>query len=280
MMRMMYVDDSGQVELLTEIPPGWDKDSPKKGELLWIDLNQAENKASVEQFLTRQFNFHPLAIDDALNEEHLPKVDDWETYLYIALQDLTFDAAAVTVTMPELDLFLGQQYLVTYHPETVTAVDCVWQLCQRNSRWLQHGADHLLYRLIDEMVNNYTAVLDQLESRILQLETQIFTQPASPLLENMTHYKRTVLESVNEFRFLGNLLSQNGNLLSSAEALSKKALKVMYSIKSYTSDLNELPAHLSVHLFDSVVRPILTYNCEIWYMDVYKSYNNHNKAKN
>lgn len=194
MMRIMYVDDSGQVELLTEIPPGWDKDSPKKGELLWIDLNQTENKASVEQFLTQQFGFHPLAIDDALNEEHLPKVDDWESYLYIALQDLTYDAASVTLAMPELDLFLGQQYLVTYHPEAVTAVDRVWQLCQRNSRWLQHGADHLLYRLIDEMVNNYTAVLDQLESRILQLENQIFTQPASSLLEGMTHYKRTVLE--------------------------------------------------------------------------------------
>ena len=42
--------------------------------------------------------------------------------------------------------------------------------------------------------------------------------------------------------------------------LSKKALKVMYSIKSYTSSLNELPVNVSTHLFDSLVRPILTYN--------------------
>ena len=56
--------------------------------------------------------------------------------------------------------------------------------------------------------------------------------------------------------------------------LSKKALKVMYSIKSYTSSLNELPVNVSTHLFDSLVRPILTYNCEIWNMDVYKPYFN------
>ncbi|CAC5413647.1 unnamed protein product [Mytilus coruscus] len=88
------------------------------------------------------------------------------------------------------------------------------------------------------------------------------------------NYKQTVLESVNKFKFLGNLLSQNGNVLLSAEALSKKALKVMYHIISYTSGLNQLPANLSVHLFDFTVRPILTYNCEIWYMDVYRSYYN------
>jgi hypothetical protein len=46
------------------------------------------------------------------------------------------------------------------------------------------------------------------------------------------------------------------------------------SIKSYTSSLNELPVNVSTHLFDSLVRPILTYNCEIWNMDVYKQYSN------
>ena len=193
-MRIMYIDDGGQVQVMADMPPGWRYDSVDKSTLLWIDLNQVQDNASVEQFLSQQFGFHPLAIDDALYEEHLPKVDDWENYLYIALQDLTYEANSVTVAMPELDLFLGKQYLVTYHPEAVTAVDRVWQLCQRNSRWLQHGADHLLYRLIDEIVNNYTAVLDQLENRILQLENQIFTQPTAPLLEQMTHYKRTVLE--------------------------------------------------------------------------------------
>jgi magnesium transporter len=193
-MQILYVDAGGQVQIRTDMPPGWRKDSMQKGELLWIDLNQAEDTARVEQFLTQQFGFHPLAIDDALNEEHLPKVDDWETYLYIAIQDLTYEADTAAVAMPELDLFLGKQYLVTYHLQEVTAVDRVWQLCQRNSRWLQRGADHLVYRLIDEMVNNYTAVLDQLENDILQLENQIFTQPAAPLLGDMTHYKRNVLQ--------------------------------------------------------------------------------------
>jgi hypothetical protein len=84
-------------------------------------------------------------------------------------------------------------------------------------------------------------------------------------------YRNTYLENVSEFKFLGNVITQNGNLVSCAEALSQK---VMYSIKSYTNSLNELPVNMSTHLFDSLVRPILTYNCEIWNRDVYKPYFN------
>jgi hypothetical protein len=86
-------------------------------------------------------------------------------------------------------------------------------------------------------------------------------------------YNNNLLENVNEFKFLGNVISQNGNFVSSSEALSKKALKVMYSIKSYMCSLNELPVTVSTHLFDSLDRPILTY-CEIWNMDTYKAYYN------
>jgi hypothetical protein len=46
------------------------------------------------------------------------------------------------------------------------------------------------------------------------------------------------------------------------------------SIKSYRCSLSELPVTVSTHLFDSLVRPILTYNCEIWNMDTYKAHYN------
>lgn len=192
-MRILYVDNAGQLQILTEMPPGWNKANLQSTELLWIDLNHVESNDITEQFLAQHFGFHPLAIDDALNETHLPKVDDWETYLYIALQDIACEANLQTISLPELDLFLGKQYLVTYHMQEVTAVDRVWQLCQRHQRWLQHGADHLVYRIIDEIVNNFTAVIEQLEAQIVQLESQIFSRPSAHLLESLAHYKRLVL---------------------------------------------------------------------------------------
>ena len=114
----------------------------------------------------------------------------------------------------------------------------------------------------------------QLTVNCNKTKTLIFGKNLKNIKNTKFSYRNTYLENVSEFKFLGNVITQNENLVSCAEALSEKTLKVMYSIKSYTSSLNELPVNVSTHLFDSLVRPILTYNCEIWNMDVYKPYFN------
>ncbi len=193
-MRLLWVKNNEQLEVLTTMPPDWHVDLQERPSLLWVDVNQRQETEQVEQLLTEQFGFHPLAIDDALRETHMPKVDDWESYLYLVLKDIVYDVENHTILLPELDIFLGKQFLVTSHSGDVPVIDKVWLACQQNNRWLLRGADHVLYRLIDEMVNNYTNVLEQLESDILQLESQIFTDPTAELLEELTTYKRTILQ--------------------------------------------------------------------------------------
>ena len=97
------------------------------------------------------------------------------------------------------------------------------------------------------------------------------------------YYNNILIETVSEFRFLGNYIAENGSLVLSAKILAQKALKVLYSIKGITSHINQLPAKLSCHLFDCLVRPVLTFNSEIWYMEIYQRYFNSDaraKAKN
>lgn len=193
-MRILYVDQAGQLHFPEAIPADWHMETAQRPNLLWIDLDDGEAAEKIEDLMTRRFGFHPLAIDDALHEIHMPKIDDWGTYLYLALQDIVYEREQSGITLPELDVFMGRQFMVTYHVGELTAVDRVWQMCQRNNRWLQHGADHLLYRLIDEIVNNFTAVLEQLEGDIMQLESQIFADPSAYLLGRLTTYKRMVLQ--------------------------------------------------------------------------------------
>jgi hypothetical protein len=112
----------------------------------------------------------------------------------------------------------------------------------------------------------------QLTVNCNKTKTMIFGKYLKNIKNTKFSYRNTYLENISEFKFLRNVITQNRNFVSCAEALSKKAPKVMYSIKSYTCSLNELP--VNVPLFDSLVRPILTYNCEIWNMDDYKPYFN------
>lgn len=191
-MRALYKDDHNETkivdvttEALTAILSGGQG-------LLWVDL-MGDGNSAIEALLQQTFGFHPLAIDDALHETHIPKVDDWDTYLYLVFQDVAYDAAQRMILLPELDVFLGRGFLVTYHKHPISAVDQVWEVCQRDPRWLQHGADHLLYRLIDELVDRYLLAIDDMEEDLAQLENSIFEEPSPALLEQLFTFKRMCL---------------------------------------------------------------------------------------
>ena len=66
-------------------------------------------------WLREVFRFHHLAVEDALEETHVPKVDDWGTYLYIVFSVPRIDPDSDDLELQELDVFLGSNYLVTYH---------------------------------------------------------------------------------------------------------------------------------------------------------------------
>ena len=114
-MRILQADNLGKTQILSTFPEAWMADSQPETGLIWVDLNYSEDIGSIETLLREQFGFHPLAIDDALHETHIPKLDDWESYLYMVLQDVVCTTESSEIDLPELDIFLGKRFLVTYH---------------------------------------------------------------------------------------------------------------------------------------------------------------------
>jgi magnesium transporter len=161
--------------------------------LLWVDL-AAEPDEVCQPLLRETFGFHPLAVDDALDETHVPKVDDWGEYLYLVLHAVVFDPADdEPLHTHELDLFLGQNYLVTYRTEPIAAIDRAWAACQRDERHLQKGAGRLLYKLADELVADYMPAVEAMDEAIDQVEDEVFGQPGPSLLERIFALKRALL---------------------------------------------------------------------------------------
>ena len=159
---------------------------------LWVDLQDAPD-AEAEPILEKTFGFHPLAIDDALSESHVPKLDDWTDYLYIVLHAIVFDPIEKDVDTHELDVFLGPNYLVTHHDQEIEALNQVWSGVQRDIRQLRGGPDHVLYRLVDEIVASYMPVVEQFDLNIDQLEVEIFNQRERDTLEQIFSIKRSIL---------------------------------------------------------------------------------------
>ncbi len=161
--------------------------------LLWLDF-EAEPPETCEPILRRTFGFHPLAIDDALQETHVPKLDDWGQYLYIALHAVALDRQdGARIDTHELDVFLSRNYLVSHHDQPLASVDRVWERCRKDGRHLAEAGDHVFYLLTDELVAAYMQVFEDIDDELDVLEGQIFSNPSSATLASIFTLKRAVL---------------------------------------------------------------------------------------
>ena len=161
--------------------------------LVWLDLN-GEELDVCRQVMEETFHFHPLAVDDALVETHIPKIDDWGEYFYLALEGVHSEQLLDDINKSlELDVFMGKQYIVTYHPQTISAVEVVWANCLRDPRLLQRGSNYLLYQIMDELANEYMLLIDRLDERVEDIEDQVMKEPDSELLHAIFRIKRSLL---------------------------------------------------------------------------------------
>jgi magnesium transporter len=145
--------------------------------------------------ILKGFGFHPLAIDDALRETHVPKLDDWDNHIYIVLNymNLSNNGSSWDTEIDELDIFLGQNYIVTHHDHPILAIDETWNSCDRDSRTLQEGADHLLYKITDHLVTEYMPIVEKIDEAIDEIEDQVFDKPSPRTLEKLFALKRVLL---------------------------------------------------------------------------------------
>ncbi len=159
--------------------------------LLWLDLDGEPPEAS-EPILRDTFGFHPLAVEDALAQSHVPKLDDWDTYLYVVLHSVHAGSPEALHTH-ELDLFVGPRFLVTHREEPVEALDSLWAAARRDPRLLGRGCEHLLYRLLDELISSHLPVIEGIDAEVERLEDEILDRPGRRALEQALRCKRGLL---------------------------------------------------------------------------------------
>jgi magnesium transporter len=191
MLRALYY--SGNVDLQTEITPEAYADAiQNKSGILWVDFG-GEEPQPTEQILLHTFGFHPLAVDDALHETHVPKVDDWEQYLYIAMHAISFTSGEQDIEGIELDIFLGENYIVTHHDLPIQALNRVWDACTKDTRYFKRGADHVLYKLTDELIVDYMQVVETLDEEIELVENEVLGKPTADIVQRIFTLKRATL---------------------------------------------------------------------------------------
>lgn len=194
-MRVIYRDASGAIHFDWPIQRVNEALADREGNV-WVDVFDPEGKGDgeIETLFRDTFHFHVLSIEDALQETHVPRIDDWGDYLYIVFHSIDFDAQSEHLRLHEIDIFLGVNYLVTYHIEELDFLEQDRRNIERDpTNRMRHGADHLLYHLLDAAVAEYLPAIEHLDEAIDDAQEQVFSRPTPDTLRSIFRIKRTAL---------------------------------------------------------------------------------------
>ncbi len=161
---------------------------------LWVDVDST-NRAQLA-VLEKIFGFHHLAIEDTLNPETRPKLEDYGEFLFLVIRGIRF----VEETDDPYDLetsnlycFLGRDYLVTVHAGPSHSVEEVAERIVRSPELLGRGAQRLMHAIADAEIDRYFPLLDQIDEFVDGLEERVFADFDRDALRDIFSVKRLTL---------------------------------------------------------------------------------------
>ncbi len=211
----------------------------KKSTITWIDVDGVHDVPMLEK-LGDCFGLHRLVIEDILNTDQRPKMEDYGDYLYIVLKMLSQGKAGEILT-EQVSIILGNNFVLSFQEGLAGDVFTPVRdhLRRGRGRIRKMGADYLAYSLLDAVVDNYFIVLEKLGDRIELLEAE--------LLENLTQKTvRKIYQVKRDLIFLHNAIWPLREVVSS---LGKhESALVRESTVPYLRDVYD---HV-IHVVDSV----------------------------
>lgn len=160
----------------------------------WININGLHYIEEIEN-IGKQYNLHPLVLEDIVNTSQRPKIDEYEDYIFVVLKMLYYDKDE-NVVIEQLSLVLGKNYVITFQEAEGDVFETIRvRLRKGNGRIRGLNSDYLMYALIDAVVDNYFSIIETLGNKIEDLENDLFTGQARDNINiEVQQLKREILK--------------------------------------------------------------------------------------
>ena len=142
----------------------------RKDCILWMAVREPEVSELVE--LEREFDLHPLAVEDARHGHQRPKFEEYGDTIFIVMHMIETDGDELRVG--EVNIFVTQQYALSVRSRSERNFQDVRTRCEREPELMRHGTGYILYALMDAVVDRYFPILDTIETKLEAIESQIF----------------------------------------------------------------------------------------------------------
>jgi magnesium transporter len=154
----------------------------------WLDLT-GPGDAEIEK-LRELFDFHPLALEDALHFGQRPKLDAFDSYVFMVFYGAHDAPGDEDEMLHEVQMFISGKYLVTLHRDALPVLD---EQRTRLDGVLLHSEQFLLYRVFDALTDSFFPLLAGLDDEIDELEAAILAGPTDAQLQRLFAMKRMLV---------------------------------------------------------------------------------------
>jgi magnesium transporter len=221
-----------------------------KGLIVWVDLENPtdeETKAVLEVL----FQFHPLAIEDCVTPSPLPKIEDYDDYLFMVTHAVEFNREEKFVTS-ELDFFLGKEFLVTFHRSALRSVTTLIDRLAKNVGPGPRGPDRLAHSLLDLMVDYYSPMLAELHNELEEIEEAVLSK------ESDKSFVAELLQVRGDFTMLRQIVRPQRDVIEKLARGDSKFIRA--KLLPYFRDIRDNLARLDETLIGYHERLLLSFD--------------------
>jgi magnesium transporter len=163
--------------------------------LTWIHLESPDPAHAAE--LAERFGWHPLDVEDVLSKRQRPKIDDYPDYLFVVLHFPFYDKAVQRLNAAELDVFLGNDYLVTLPNVELHPVSHLFGRCQADEDFREQlfskGSGRLLYEVLDDCFDYCFPILDKIGHKLDSIEDDIDEGRSEEIVRDISKAKQEII---------------------------------------------------------------------------------------
>ncbi len=166
------------------------KDKPT---VTWINIDGVHQVEMIEK-IGKYFDLHPLLLEDIVNTEQRPKMEDFEDHLFIVLKMLSYREEENEIMAEQISLILSSEYVISFQETVQDVFNPIRERIRKGKgRVRKRGPDYLAYTLIDTVIDNYFVILEKLGEKIEDIEEELVTDPTQETLHLIYDLKKAIL---------------------------------------------------------------------------------------
>lgn len=164
-----------------------------KSVITWINIDGIHQTDTIKR-IGKYFNLHPLVMEDIVNTQQRPKMEEFEDYIFIVLKIPYYKKENKRLQTQQISLVLGKNFVISFQETERGLFNPIKErLKSEGSRIREYGADYLAYALIDMVVDTYFLIIEEIEKKSEDIEEKLITDSTSQILHNIHTLKRETL---------------------------------------------------------------------------------------